>query len=266
MNGYNNFMSEAFDPYLHWLGIRDPERPPNHYRLLGVALFEDDADVLGNAADRQMSHVRTFQTGPHSAESQKLLNELAAAKLCLLSSEKKKVYDAELRARHARQPVAPPAPPVAPPPLPRLEPPVAAPSPQARVYLETPVVDPGYHRPKAVRSSRRDSTSAALALTLFGILLLLVLGLIFLYSKYNEPPAKSHGKTACVQKAATVGRGAGCRGATSGRGFMTDAFSRPSSFPARRRFARRRADRKGTFRRRSVPSAVRPARPRRSCR
>ena len=208
-------MSEAFDPYLHWLGIRDPERPPNHYRLLGVAPFEDDADVLGNAADRQMSHVRTFQTGPHSAESQKLLNELAAAKLCLLSSEKKKVYDAELRARHVRRPVEPPAPPVAPPPLPRLEPPVAAPSPQLPVYLETPVVTPGYHRPKAVRSSRRDSTSAALALTLLGILLLLVLGLIFLYSTYNEPPPKPRGKAACIQKAAAGGRRCGARPAVA---------------------------------------------------
>ena len=70
-------MADRFDPYLHWLGIRDPERPPNHYRLLGVAPFEDDPDVLSNAADRQMSHVRTFQAGRHSAESQKLLNELA---------------------------------------------------------------------------------------------------------------------------------------------------------------------------------------------
>ena len=29
-------MSESFDPYVQWLGIRDRRRPPNHYRLLGV--------------------------------------------------------------------------------------------------------------------------------------------------------------------------------------------------------------------------------------
>ena len=90
-------MSKSFDPYLRWLGIRDPQRPPNHYRLLGVELFEDDRDVLSHAADRQMAHVRTFQTGKHSLESQRLLNELAAATVCLLSPNKKAEYDTRLR-------------------------------------------------------------------------------------------------------------------------------------------------------------------------
>ena len=48
-----------FDPYLKWLGIRESSRPINHYRLLGLDLFEDDADVIAMAADRQMSHIRT---------------------------------------------------------------------------------------------------------------------------------------------------------------------------------------------------------------
>ncbi|MBN2476563.1 MAG: hypothetical protein JXB62_18255 [Pirellulales bacterium] len=117
-------MAEAFDPYLTWLGIRDPQRPPNHYRLLGVALFEDDPRVLEHAADRQMAHVRTFQTGRHSAQSQRLLNELATAKLCLLNAEKKAAYDARLRAQRQaesdRAAAAPtPAEPATPPPLPK---------------------------------------------------------------------------------------------------------------------------------------------------
>lgn len=94
-------MSDAFDPYLHWLGIRDPQRPPNHYRLLGLELFEGDAEVIGNAADRQMAHVRTYQGGRHAAESQRVLNELAGAKLCLLNPQKKSAYDAQLRAELA---------------------------------------------------------------------------------------------------------------------------------------------------------------------
>ncbi len=106
-------MPEPFDPYLHWLGIRDPQRPPNYYRLLGVELFESDPVVLANAADRQMAHVRTFQTGPRSAESQRILNELAAAKICLLNPHKKDAYDAKLRAEQgvlARTPPVPPPP------------------------------------------------------------------------------------------------------------------------------------------------------------
>jgi len=114
-------MAESFDPYVQWLGIRDPLRPPNHYRLLGVEPFEADPDVLSNAADRQMAHLRTFQAGKHSAESQQLLNELARAKVCLLNSQKKAVYDKQLRTkleaaeRNDRPPPPPPPLPVAPP-------------------------------------------------------------------------------------------------------------------------------------------------------
>jgi len=190
-------MAEEFDPYLHWLGIRDPERPPNHYRLLGVTQFEDDPEVLSNAADRQMSHVRTFQTGRHSAESQRLLNELAAAKICLLGAEKKGAYDAELRSRLARDAVAPP---IAPPAPPWQEPPIEPPASPSNVFLETPIVTPAPRRPKIVRSSRRDSTSAALVATLVGVLALLILGLIFLLTKFNESRAKPRGRSAATQR------------------------------------------------------------------
>jgi len=69
--------------------------------LLSIALFEDDAELIEGAADRQMAHVRTFQSGPHSADSQKLLKELAAARVCLLDPAKKARYDAEFRRRAA---------------------------------------------------------------------------------------------------------------------------------------------------------------------
>jgi hypothetical protein len=94
-------MSEAFDPYRKWLGIPPKDQPANHYRLLGIANFEDDPDVIENAASRQMAHVRTFQSGRHSAISQRILNELTTAKLCLLQTERKVAYDAHLRAQLA---------------------------------------------------------------------------------------------------------------------------------------------------------------------
>src|SRR5579863_8109181 len=37
--------------------------------------------------------------GPHGKESQRILNELSAARLCLLNLSKRAVYDAELRSR-----------------------------------------------------------------------------------------------------------------------------------------------------------------------
>jgi hypothetical protein len=89
-------MADAFDPYYKWLGIPPQEQPPNHYRLLAINLFESDADVIEAAADRQMSHLRSYQTGKHSAESQKLLNECAAARVALLNPQKKADYDGQL--------------------------------------------------------------------------------------------------------------------------------------------------------------------------
>ena len=91
-------MSTSFDPYYKWLGISPAEQPPNHYRLLGITLYESNPDVISNAADRQMAHIRTFQSGKYSKESQKLLNELSAARIVLLDPAKRTAYDAQLRA------------------------------------------------------------------------------------------------------------------------------------------------------------------------
>ena len=91
----------SFDPYLRWLGIRDPVRPVNYYRLLGVEENESDPDVIATAADRQMSHVRRYQSGPYAQQSQELLNELASARLVLLDRERRAEYDRENRL-HAR--------------------------------------------------------------------------------------------------------------------------------------------------------------------
>ncbi len=90
-------MSKAFDPYHAWLGIPPEKQPPNHYDLLGIPLFEDGPDVIEAAANRQMGHLRTYQTGKHGELSQRLLNEVAAARVCLLNAEKKARYDLELR-------------------------------------------------------------------------------------------------------------------------------------------------------------------------
>jgi hypothetical protein len=106
-------MSAKFDPYYTWLAIPPDEQPPNHYRLLGVPCFEANADVIANAADRQMLHLRTYQSGKHGPLSQRLLNEVSAAKVCLLNAAKKAAYDGQLRQRLASA-----ASPKTPPPLP----------------------------------------------------------------------------------------------------------------------------------------------------
>ncbi|MBS0204798.1 MAG: LamG domain-containing protein [Planctomycetes bacterium] len=89
---------DQFDPYHKWLGIPSAEQPPNHYRLLGITLFEADPEVIEAAADRQMKYVSQCATGNYLALSQKLLNELSTARVCLLVPARKQAYDADLKA------------------------------------------------------------------------------------------------------------------------------------------------------------------------
>ncbi len=112
-------MSGSFDPYHKWLGISPRDQPPHHYRLLAIDLFESDPDVISSAADQRMGHVRAFQTGKHSALSQQILNEIAAARVCLLNPEKKAEYDRRLREQLGinRPPSEPTGEPIATPPL-----------------------------------------------------------------------------------------------------------------------------------------------------
>lgn len=89
-------MFESFDPYYQWLGIPPEEQPANHYQLLGIKWFEDNRDVISAAVDRQMLHLRTYQIGDYSDISQRLMNEVVSAKLCLLDPKRKAVYDQKL--------------------------------------------------------------------------------------------------------------------------------------------------------------------------
>ena len=72
----SNLMSQKqesdFDPYYTWLGIPPDDQPANHYRLLGVLEFENDANVIAVSADRQMVHVKAQSSGRYAGHSQSL--------------------------------------------------------------------------------------------------------------------------------------------------------------------------------------------------
>jgi hypothetical protein len=147
-------MADTFNGYHVWLGIPASEQPPNHYRFLGIALFETDVDVIDHAADRQMAHVRTFQSGRHQALSQQILNELAAARLCLLTAEKKAAYDEALRAKMGAVPKASPL--VVGKHLPLAQPATSA------IQMATPVAPPvAKHAAKPAVAARTLSPSKA---------------------------------------------------------------------------------------------------------
>ena len=94
-------MADEFNPYHVWLGIPLKDQPANYYRLLSLDLFEADGDVIDSAADRQTAHLRTFQSGKHGELTQRLLNEVAAARVCLLDPKKRAAYDQQIKARLA---------------------------------------------------------------------------------------------------------------------------------------------------------------------
>lgn len=91
-------MGESFNAYQKWLGIPTEQQPPNPYRLLGLELFESDPETIHHAADRQMAHVRTFQTGQHQEVCQTLLNEISAARMLLLDAGQRAALDGQLAA------------------------------------------------------------------------------------------------------------------------------------------------------------------------
>ncbi len=100
-------MADRFDPYYEWLGIPPEEQPPNHYRLLELSLFEDLSSVIRAATAKRTEHLRTYQLSRHSAECQRLLNEVAAASASLLDVDTKAAYDTELRDKLRAQGVLP---------------------------------------------------------------------------------------------------------------------------------------------------------------
>ena len=91
----------VFDPYYEWLSIPPEEQPPDHYRLLGLMLYEENCEVISNAADRQATHLRSFQLSEHASDSEKLLAEVFKARACLLDFDRKTEYDQELKSQLA---------------------------------------------------------------------------------------------------------------------------------------------------------------------
>ncbi len=67
----------TFDPYHKWLGIPAAEQPVNHYRLLGLTLFESDPDVIDAATDQRVAFLRQCVTGWRCSVGGKCVEQMA---------------------------------------------------------------------------------------------------------------------------------------------------------------------------------------------
>lgn len=96
------------NPYKEWLGIPDdklPESgPPDHYELLRLRRFEDDQAKIEGNYRKLNGHVRQYAAGQYMEESQKLLNEIAKAMLCLTDPEAKRDLDESMGREFAEEP------------------------------------------------------------------------------------------------------------------------------------------------------------------
>ncbi len=86
-----------FDPYRAWLAIPDGERPPDHYVLLGLPVFEADQGRIKKAFFQRQELVHRYEVGSYEDDAQRLLRELSAAFRCLSCREDKQQYDQRLQ-------------------------------------------------------------------------------------------------------------------------------------------------------------------------
>lgn len=97
----------SFDPYKEWFRIPPArwkgEQGPDFYILLGLRRFESDANRIHEASLQRMKLLRQRQTGARAELTQRLMNEVSQARLCLGDPTRKAQYDFELEQRHPRQ-------------------------------------------------------------------------------------------------------------------------------------------------------------------
>jgi hypothetical protein len=172
-------MADSFDPYHVWLGIPPEEQPPNYYRLLGIRQFETNPDAIDNMADQRMAHLRTFQTGKNARHSQKLLNEVSAARVCLLNAKAKQEYDSKLQAAMAASQPPTPAPRIV-----ANSQPIARPAPSREAMrrdaaaIAPPLLDLGepapLRRPSSVQRTSRNGPWIGVGVALLAVIAIAV--------------------------------------------------------------------------------------------
>ena len=79
------------DDYQSVLGIPPGPRPPNHYELLGLELFEADRERIMAAFQRRLAQTEQSRAVP-ADRLRPLAHEIVLAKTCLLTEKAKADY------------------------------------------------------------------------------------------------------------------------------------------------------------------------------
>jgi hypothetical protein len=98
----------TFNPYHEWLQIDEQNLQPTYYELLGIKPSEADQGAIAAAAERAACRVRSHRPGANAAAWAELLDEIAAAKKCLLDPNNRQQYDRQIKSLVAEPPKATP--------------------------------------------------------------------------------------------------------------------------------------------------------------
>lgn len=89
-------MSQGFNAYREWLGVAGQSEIPSYYELLALRPLEPDTAQIEAAYQRQSARLATHLSGAQADIAQRLMGELAEARLTLLTPTAKRAYDAAL--------------------------------------------------------------------------------------------------------------------------------------------------------------------------
>lgn len=110
-------MDEVFNPYARFLGLDDELASPSYYQLLRLRETESDPAKINAAADKATTRVRAQRPGEHITAWSELLDEIQAARACLLDAVNRAAYDQRLGLRRSESSAEPASKPVNPAPL-----------------------------------------------------------------------------------------------------------------------------------------------------
>ena len=96
-----------FNPYREWLQIQSAAATPDYYALLGLPALESDSAQINAGFQRQAARVAPHLAGEHSGPAQRLMSELAEARVTLLTPTARRAYDLALAAAHQQATQAP---------------------------------------------------------------------------------------------------------------------------------------------------------------
>ncbi|HWB10000.1 MAG TPA: hypothetical protein VG826_12280 [Pirellulales bacterium] len=99
-------MSQDFNPYREWLGVTSSSPSPSYYELLGLGPLEGDVAKIDSAYQRQSNQLAARLSGSQAMLAQRLMGELAEARMTLMTPTAKRAYDQALVARGPAAPTS----------------------------------------------------------------------------------------------------------------------------------------------------------------